>query len=139
MIPVMLIAIGVAYGIYFYNFLNQYYTNNEEPSRFEALRFTLNKLWKPLAMAAFTTMIGFVSLLSSQVYPIKYFGIFTALGILVAFALALVLLPAAVIIAGYKPRQKHPKPDKTNSSKNPNSNGLTNCWLIKSSIYCCCS
>jgi uncharacterized protein len=135
MIPVMLIAIGVAYGIYFYNFLNQYYTNNEEPSRFEALRYTINKLWKPLAMAAFTTMIGFVSLLSSQVYPIKYFGIFTALGILVAFALALVFLPAAVIIAGYKPRQKHPKPGKTNSSKNPNSKWTDKLLAHKKAVY----
>jgi uncharacterized protein len=106
MIPVMLIAIGVAYGIYFYNHLNRYYLNNPGTSRHEAIRYTLGILWKPLAMAAFTTMIGFISLLTSQVYPIKYFGVFTAFGIFTAFVLALVFLPAAVMLFGYKPREK---------------------------------
>jgi uncharacterized protein len=109
MIPVMLIAIGVAYGIYFYNHLNRYYLNNPDTSRYEAIRYTLGILWKPLAMAAFTTMIGFISLLTSQVYPIKYFGVFTAFGIFSAFVLALVFLPAAVMLLGYKPREKRSK------------------------------
>lgn len=106
MIPVMLIAIGVAYGIYFYNRLNQYFAKHPEASKHEALSFTIRSLWKPLAMAAFTTMVGFTSLLSSQVYPIKYFGVFTAFGILIAFILALVFLPAAVLVAGYRPKHK---------------------------------
>ncbi len=106
MIPVMLIAIGVAYGIYFYNHLNRYYLKNPDTSRYEAIRYTIGILWKPLAMAAFTTMIGFISLLTSQVYPIKYFGVFTAFGIFSAFVLALVFLPAAVMLFGYKPREK---------------------------------
>jgi hypothetical protein len=60
-------------------------------------------------MAAFTTMIGFISLLTSQVYPIKYFGVFTAFGIFTAFILALIFLPAAVILFGYKPKQSSKK------------------------------
>lgn len=106
MIPVMLIAIGVAYGIYFYNHLNQYHLKNPGSGQIEALKHTLGILKKPLAMAAFTTMIGFLSLLTSQVYPIKYFGLFTAFGIFSAFALALLFLPAAVLLAGYKPGNK---------------------------------
>lgn len=109
MIPVMLIAIGVAYGIYFYNHLNRYYLKNPDTTRYDAIRYTLGILWKPLAMAAFTTMIGFISLLTSQVYPIKYFGVFTAFGIFSAFVLALVFLPAAVMLLGYKPRGKRSK------------------------------
>ncbi len=120
MIPVMLIAIGVAYGIYFYNHLNRYYLQNPGTSRYEAIRYTLGILWKPLAMAAFTTMIGFISLLTSQVYPIKYFGVFTAFGIFSAFLLALVFLPAAVMLLGYKPREK-----KSKSSDFLNDRGLS--------------
>jgi uncharacterized protein len=106
MIPVMLIAIGVAYGIYFFNHLNQFYKKFPQGNVYEALHHTLKVLWKPLSMAAATTMIGFVSLLSSQVFPIKYFGVFTAFGIFVAYLLALAFLPAAVILLGYKPRQR---------------------------------
>lgn len=101
MMPVMLIAIGVAYGIYFYNHLNRIISENPERTIQEATRLTVQALWKPLSMAAFTTIIGFISLLTSQVYPIKYFGVFTAAGIFAAFLLTLLFLPAAVIIGGY--------------------------------------
>ncbi len=108
MIPVMLIAIGVAYGVYFYNHLNQYFRAHHNARKVTGIRHVLRKLWKPLSMAAFTTIVGFISLLTSQVYPIKYFGTFTAFGIFVAFVLAMVFLPAMVMITGYKVRGKHP-------------------------------
>lgn len=106
MIPVMLIAIGVAYGIYYYNHLNRYYFDNPETKKEDAVKYAVRILFAPLSMAAFTTIIGFISLLSSQVYPIKYFGIFTAVGIFSAYLLALLFLPAMVIAFGYKPKVK---------------------------------
>lgn len=116
MIPVMLIAIGVAYGVYFYNHLSKFYLNNPEGSRSDAVLYVIRILVTPLAMAAFTTIIGFISLLSSQVLPIKYFGIFTAVGILTAFILALSFLPAMVIILGYRPKKNKIENSKTQSS-----------------------
>lgn len=104
MIPVMLIAIGVAYGIYYYNHLNRYYFDNPGATKGDAVKYAVRILFAPLSMAAFTTIVGFISLLSSQVYPIKYFGIFTAVGIFSAYLLALLFLPAMVIAFGYKPK-----------------------------------
>lgn len=105
MIPVMLIAIGVAYGIYFYNRLNQFLLLNPYKSHFDAVAYTFKVLWKPLSMAAFTTMIGFLSLLTSEVYPIKYFGVFTAFGIFISYILALFFLPAMILIWGTKKKK----------------------------------
>ncbi len=105
MMPVMLIAIGVAYGIYFYNHLNKFFVSNPYASNIEAVLHTVKVLWKPLTMAAFTTMIGFFSLLTSEVYPIKFFGLFTAFGIFMAYVLALVFLPATILIIGNKKRK----------------------------------
>jgi uncharacterized protein len=119
MIPVMLIAIGVAYGIYFFNHLNQFTGKNPAASRIDGLKHTVGILWKPLSMAAFTTMIGFLSLLSSQVYPIKHFGVFTAFGILTAFVLALVFLPAAVLLFGHRiPKTKNAAKDQQSTALN---------------------
>lgn len=134
MIPVMLIAIGVAYGVYFYNHLAQFYEKQPNATRSAAVMYVIKVLITPLAMAAFTTIIGFISLLSSQVYPIKYFGIFTAVGILVAFLLALTFLPAMVIIFGYKPKIKKVK--NTSLQKNDTWERVTN-WLLlnKKTIY----
>lgn len=105
MMPVMLIAIGVAYGIYFYNHLNKFFASNQQASNTEAVIHTVKVLWKPLTMAAFTTIIGFFSLLTSEVFPIKYFGLFTAFGIFMAYALAMIFLPASILIIGNKRRK----------------------------------
>lgn len=108
MIPVMLIAIGVAYGIYFYNNLNHFYASHPNATREEAVKHTFAILWKPLFMAAFTTIIGFFSLLTSEVYPIKYFGVFSAFGIFVAFLLVLFMLPSFVYLFGSKQKKQLP-------------------------------
>ncbi len=135
MIPVMLIAIGVAYGIYFYNHLNQFYRDKPDATRKDAISHTLRILWKPLSMAAFTTMVGFVSLLTSQIYPIKYFGIFTAFGIFTSFMLALLFLPSAVILFGYKPG-KHNKVASGKSWFETKLNKITDALLKhKKSVY----
>lgn len=114
MIPVMLIAIGVAYGIYFFQYLNNFFLQSPDAKLTDGLKQVTAKLSKPLFMAAFTTIIGFISLLTSQVYPIKYFGIFTAFGIFVTFVLTLWLLPAMVILWGV--RNRTPKNGQSKSS-----------------------
>ncbi len=135
MIPVMLIAIGVAYGIYFFNHMNQFMLKNPEATLADALKYTLNILWKPLSMAAFTTMIGFLSLLSSQVYPIKYFGVFTAFGIFTAFVLAMVFIPSAIILIGYKPGKKK-RTDTDKIIQNPFLNRMSDRLLAnKKYVY----
>jgi len=47
---------------------------------------------------AFTTAVGFLSLYTSMIIPIKEFGWITALGVYVAFFLSFTLLPALLIL-----------------------------------------
>ena len=132
MIPVMLIAIGVAYGVYFYQYLQQYFHNNPESDLITALKSVIKRLSVPLFMAAFTTIIGFLSLLTSQVYPIKYFGIFTSFGIFVTFALALWFLPSWVILFGYRVQNvSSKKPRKKTGKVNLSAGNITQILLNK--------
>ena len=108
MIPVMLIAIGVADGIHFYSHLGIFLKKNPGAEKLDAVKDMIQGMWKPVAMTSVTTAVGFVSLLTSQVYPIKYFGLFTAFGVLVAMFLTLVLIPAG-IMAFNLPKQRLPK------------------------------
>ncbi len=94
MIPVMLIAIGVADGIHIYNHLKLTREAKPEIEKREAVSDLIHNMWKPVTMTSVTTGIGFISLLTSQVYPIKYFGLFTAFGVMAAMLLSLVLIPA---------------------------------------------
>ncbi len=113
MIPVMLIAIGVADGIHLYSHLQLFLWKNPDASKKEATVDMLQHMWKPVVMTSITTSVGFISLLTSQVYPIKYFGIFTAFGVLAAMLFSLTLIPAGIMIFGL-PKVKKAKTKQTN-------------------------
>jgi len=105
MIPVMLIAIGVADGIHLYSHLYLFLKEHPQATRQEAVKDMLHGMWRPVMMTSVTTAVGFISLLTSQVYPIKYFGFFTAFGVMMAMVFSLLLVPAAILVFGL-PRAK---------------------------------
>ncbi|RLD37472.1 MAG: hypothetical protein DRI74_06655, partial [Bacteroidetes bacterium] len=100
MIPIMLIAIGVADGIHIYSHLQLFLMENPLATKKEAVTDVIIKMWKPVVMTSVTTAVGFISLLTSQVYPIKYFGLFTSFGVLMAMVFSLILIPAGIIAFG---------------------------------------
>lgn len=106
MIPVMLIAIGVADGIHLYSHLDLFLKAHPESTKSEAVMDMLSGMWKPVVMTSVTTAVGFISLLTSQVYPIKYFGLFTAFGVMMAMVFSLALIPAGIMLFGLPKRKK---------------------------------
>lgn len=100
MIPVMLIAIGVAYGIHLYNQINFYVREHPAADRGEVVGNVIDVIWSPVLFAGLTTMAGFISLLTSRVYPVKYFGLFSAFGVLSSLALTMLLIPAGIMLFG---------------------------------------
>jgi len=116
MIPVMLIAIGVADGIHLYSHLQLFIQKYPNATKKEAAMDMIKDMWKPVVMTSITTAVGFVSLLTSQVYPIKYFGLFTAFGVLMAMVFSLVLIPAGIMIFGL-PKVRKVKSDLANDEK----------------------
>ncbi|HDR05707.1 MAG TPA: RND family transporter [Candidatus Marinimicrobia bacterium] len=116
MIPVMLIAIGVAYGIHLLNSYNLIRRDKPDYDKKQAVSAMITAMVSPVSMAAFTTMVGFFSLISSQVYPIKYFGIFTAFGVFVELLLSLLFLSASILLFGSR-KTTHSKKDEDYSEK----------------------
>ncbi|MBU2491200.1 MAG: MMPL family transporter [Bacteroidetes bacterium] len=117
MIPVMLIAIGVADGIHLYSHLDLYLFEHPDAKKLDAAKDMIKGMWKPVVMTSVTTAVGFVSLLTSDVYPIKYFGLFTAFGVMMAMVFSLVLIPAAIIVFGLPRRKVHQEKSKEESGK----------------------
>ncbi|MEN8120257.1 MAG: MMPL family transporter [Bacteroidota bacterium] len=126
MIPVMLIAIGVADGIHLYSHLQLFLIKKPNADKKEATIDMIKTMWKPVAMTSVTTAVGFISLLTSQVYPIKYFGIFTALGVLMAMVFSLSLIPAGIMAFGL------PKVRKAKSTKKDNDSSIA--YIFASTI-----
>ena len=92
-IPVVLLAVGSAYTIHVLNSIN----HNKLADRKQALIQALRYIIVPVILAAVTTAIGFVSFVfGAYLTMIKDFGIFTAVGTLIALILSLFFVPALI-------------------------------------------
>ncbi len=99
-IPVILVAVGSAYGIHV---VNKYYEDvRSESEKESSLSTALSEVGVPVILAGATTLIGFLSLLSSNLKLIKEFGFFTACGVLFATLIAITFLPAVLSILKVK-------------------------------------
>ena len=54
-------------------------------------------LFTPMLFTSLTSAVGFLSLLLTPIPPVQIFGAFVAFGILLAFVLTIVLIPAYVV------------------------------------------
>ncbi|MBU1048478.1 MMPL family transporter [Candidatus Bipolaricaulota bacterium] len=91
-LPVLLMAIGIADGIHV---LSRYHEALRDHSdKRLAILDTMSAMKRPVILTSLTTAIGFLSLLYAYMIPQRTFGLFTAIGILIAMILSLVLIPA---------------------------------------------
>ncbi|MGQ9464148.1 MAG: efflux RND transporter permease subunit [bacterium] len=91
-IPVILIAVGSAYGIHIISKFQE-----EKPGQNTAVAISncLSRVFIPVLLACVTTVIGFVSFIfGSYLTMIREFGIFTALGVFFAFINAMIFIPS---------------------------------------------
>jgi predicted RND superfamily exporter protein len=72
-------------------------------NRFNALKTTLKEVGIATFLTSLTTGIGFLTLMTSNIGPIRDFGLYTAIGVLIAYILAFSLLPSILI---FLPRPK---------------------------------
>ena len=66
----------------------------------------------PLVLAAVTTAIGLLSLTYSELTPIRLFGVFSAIGVVVGSLAQFLLLPAALAVWRPRPRRDDAGDDK---------------------------
>jgi predicted RND superfamily exporter protein len=100
-IPVLLIAIGSAYGIH----LLSTYRETEAPDgdKLDHIRRSIAAIGLPIILTGVTTMVGFLAFLFSYLTMTREFGVFASLGVLLAMALSITLIPA---ILSYLPSQR---------------------------------
>ncbi len=118
-IPVLLIGVGSSYGIHI---LNNYY---------EKIMFTEDKaklideiitvVGRGVIMAGLTTVAGFGSFVTSDIPHMKYFGLFTALGIFTALCLNIVFVTAVLLLL---PKPKHIRDEYLHHHKEEDHSGF---------------
>ncbi|MBI5116855.1 RND family transporter [Candidatus Poribacteria bacterium] len=101
-VPVFLIAVGLAYGIHIINRYNEEAASAPHGTPRQIVLAVMHEIWAPVTMAALTTAAGFLSLATSDMMPIRYFGIFTGIGVFSALVFSLTFIPAWLMILPIK-------------------------------------
>ncbi|MBL8269013.1 efflux RND transporter permease subunit, partial [Steroidobacter sp.] len=110
---VVLIGISVAEPMHVFGEYYALLRNRPTLSNAELVRGALRNVWWPIALTSVTTLVGFLSLwLTSTMPPIRYFGLFGAFGVLVAWVLTVSLLPAAMALLPKGAPKESPSPER---------------------------
>jgi len=97
--PVILFAIGSAYGIHM---LSRYYASAEKSDCQDALMQTMCGVGPTVLTAGLTTAAGLLSFIAMDIQPLRIFGLFTSLGILATLLLSVTFIPAVVVLTRLK-------------------------------------
>jgi len=90
--PVVLLAVGSAYGIHMVSRYNEDAISGRSSA--EVVSAALRAVALPILAAGVTTFIGFATLATATMTLIRDFGLLTALGVLLAVIASITLLPA---------------------------------------------
>jgi hypothetical protein len=93
-LPPVLIAVGSAYGIHVVNRWRA-----ERAVGAAAAGRSVATMGLPVFLAMATTVVGFGSNVVMRVSAIRWFGVFSALGVVISFLLALTFVPAVLKLA----------------------------------------
>ena len=95
MIPIFLMPIAVVDSVHIMSEFADNYRKGADAK--QVISQTVEHLFTPMLFTSLTSAIGFVSLLLTPIPPVQVFGAFVGFGILLAFLLTIVLIPAYVV------------------------------------------
>lgn len=100
MIPIFLMPIAVLDSVHILSeFFDKYRLHNDKE---KTISFVMDELFTPMLFTSLTSAVGFFSLSFSPIPPVQVFGIFVAVGILIAWVLTMTFIPAYVMLMNPK-------------------------------------
>ena len=101
-LPLVLMAIAIGDAVHI--IVDFFHFRNEGLGPAEAAKETVKTLWVPCFNTTLTTAIGFLAIASSELVPIREYGIAAAIGVSVAFLFSVTTLPALLSFISRKPK-----------------------------------
>ena len=115
MLPTMIFIAGMSDVVhYFSKYFEEFNKGTEKSKIFELIK---KEVGFPTFLTLLTTVVGFLSLLFSSIKPIRDFGIFTSVGIVIAFLLTYTLLPALLFFFTPKKMVAIHRPDNSTNNR----------------------
>lgn len=91
--PALVYVLGISGSVHF---INYYREAVDDHGLIGAPERALSHAWKPAVFGNITTSIGLLSLYTSEIIPIRNFGIYSALGVMATLILLFTFLPATL-------------------------------------------
>ncbi|SIQ96561.1 efflux RND transporter permease subunit [Pontibacter lucknowensis] len=96
LLPTIMFVVGMSDVIHI---MSRYITEiGQGVTKIQALRVTIKEVGMATLLTSLTTSVGFLTLLTTSIVPIREFGVYTAVGIALAFVLAFTMLPAILLL-----------------------------------------
>ncbi len=95
MIPIFIMPIAVLDSVHIISEFFELYQQTK--SRRETMRRVMDELFTPMLYTSLTSAAGFASLALTPIPPVQVFGIYVALGIMIAWVLTILFIPAYVM------------------------------------------
>jgi len=96
MIPIFLMPIAVVDSVHILSEFFDLYT--KEKGRVNTTKEVMNNLFTPMLYTSLTSAAGFASLALTPIPPVQVFGIFVAIGIMIAWACTVTFVPAYIMM-----------------------------------------
>ena len=96
MIPIFIMPIAVLDSVHILSEFFDKYT--EIGDRRKTISLVMEELFTPMLYTSLTSTVGFVSLALAPIPPVQIFGIFIGLGIMLAWFLTIIFIPAYVML-----------------------------------------
>ncbi|QNF35924.1 MMPL family transporter [Adhaeribacter swui] len=102
LLPTIMFVVGMSDSVHI---LTQYVTEIAEGKpKNQAIITTVKDVGLATFITAITTAIGFFTLLTADIGPIRNFGAFTGVAVIVAYVLSMTMLPAMMLLMPLPPR-----------------------------------
>lgn len=122
LLPTILFVVGMSDAVHILNRYVEELRSGKE--KMAAIKITFKEVGMATFFTSLTTAVGFITLMMVPIKPMQDFGLYSAIGVLLAFVIAILFLPATLSLL------PKPKIARKNSTK-----VFWNAFLSKSFIY----
>lgn len=107
-VPSFLLVVGIGDSIHF---LSLFFAEfNRHGDKKQALVDAMEHAGLAMFLTSLTTAAGLGSFVGANLLPVANMGIFTAIGVMLAFGLTVIVLPALLTLTPLKPHARHASP-----------------------------
>jgi len=107
LLPILILAIGIADSVHLLTHIRTEAGRDTNLDKYTAIVRGMQGMWSPILMTTLTTAVGFLAMLTSDLLPMRFFGIFAAVGIVYAFIITILFIPAIEAVLPKREKALH--------------------------------